>query len=74
MRTSRAIKQFGTWAVTTYGVESLTTYCPIARDRLNECEAEYTWELHMADKSWVNMDDFRAAMNFARKHFKRKGE
>jgi hypothetical protein len=73
MRTSRAIKQFGTWAVTTYGVESLTMHYPIARDRLNECEAEYTWEQHMADKNWVNMDDFREAMDFARKHFKTKG-
>ena len=74
MRTSRTIRQSGTWAVTTYGVESLTVHYPIARDRLNESEAGYTWELHMADKNWVNMDDFREAMNFARRHFTTKGD
>jgi len=73
MRTLRTIKQFESWAVTAYGVESLTTHYPIARDRLNECEAEYTWEQHMADKNWVNMKDFHEAMNFARRHFKTIG-
>jgi hypothetical protein len=71
MRTSKIIKEFGTWAVTIYGVESLQfpfSY-PIKKDRINENEGGYTWEKHMSQKDWVNMKDFKQAIDFAREYF-----
>jgi hypothetical protein len=71
MRTHKIIKEFGTWAVTTYGVESLQfpfSYA-IKKDRINENENGYTWEKHMEQKNWVNINDFKTAMNFAREYF-----
>lgn len=65
---SKIIEQFGTWAVTKYGVECLTAYYPIEKSRLNEQD----WVYHMAGKSWVNMQDFKAALEYAQHAYKPK--
>lgn len=62
---SPVVEAFGTWAVTEYGVESLTTYYPIATADI----WKETWPLHMANKRWVTMRDFLMALAFARRHF-----
>lgn len=74
MRTSKVIKKFGTWAVTRYGVESLTHFYPIEKSRVNEKhnDGTYAWEDHMVQKNWVNMEDFTTAINYAREYFKPK--
>jgi hypothetical protein len=60
------IKQFGTWAVTEYGLECLARYYPIAMEQLYEDGAE-GWPLHMAGKKWVEMCDVLEALYWARK-------
>ncbi len=59
---SRVIKQFNSWAVTTYGLESLTWEYSIEKSRISGsgCCA------HMAEKNWVNVFDFEQALKFAR--------
>jgi hypothetical protein len=47
------------WAVTAYGIEALDGRYPIAVDYLLST-APY-WPQHMAEKSWVDTDDFRTA-------------
>jgi hypothetical protein len=59
---SPIIKRYGTWAVTTYGVESLSTNYPIEIDRVDEQD----WLDHMRRKSWTVMPDFAAALSYAR--------
>lgn len=59
---SPILRQFGTWAVTRYGVECLTFYYPIEQERVNETD----WTQHMAEKNWVNPSDFNAALDYAR--------
>lgn len=56
---------FGTWAVTEYGVECLTSYYPIPMDRINEMD----WSRHMSDKNWVVVEDFDAALRYAREAY-----
>ena len=51
---------FGDWAVTDYGLECLATYYPIHRSRLNE-----NWIEHMAEKDWIEMEDFSRALTWA---------
>lgn len=58
---SPIIRRFGTWAVTNYGVEALTTYYPIELARVTESD----WLAHMRSKTWVDMRDFAAALEFA---------
>lgn len=65
---SPVIQQFGTWAVTEYGVECLTQYYPIEKHRLFEDEPFWGWWVHMAEKTWVDMFDFGRALAAARKH------
>jgi hypothetical protein len=60
---SPLIKRFGTWAVTTYGIESLTTYYPIELHRVNEGD----WIDHLREKTWVDIDDFASALAYARR-------
>jgi hypothetical protein len=55
-------RQFGQWAVTTYGLECLTDQYAIEKSRLFESD----WERHMSEKAWVLMDDFVAAIQAAR--------
>jgi hypothetical protein len=58
---------FGSWAVTSDGLEHLTIppYF-IKADRLWDGEGYYPWERHMAGKVWVDLDDFEAAIAAAR--------
>lgn len=48
------IQQFGTWAVTDYGMECLVQFYPIEKRRLRESD----WVRHIAGKRWVDMADF----------------
>ena len=60
---SPIIKRFGTWAVTTYGVECLSDKYDFSMDRVDEPD----WVNHMREtKNWVNMRDFEAALSYAR--------
>jgi hypothetical protein len=60
---SPIIKRFGTWAVTTYGVECLSEKYEFAMARVDEPD----WIDHMREtKTWVNMRDFEAALSYAR--------
>lgn len=59
-------KQFGSWAVTTYGLECLTDQYAIEKSRL----AESDWEYHMSGKTWVLMEDFAAALRAARTRYR----
>lgn len=68
IKTSKVIKSFGQWAVTTYGVECVETYYPIEKARLWQGEPGHPWEKHMAVKRWINYPDFIEAMAFAREH------
>lgn len=66
IRTSKWIKAFGTWVVTTAGVECLTDKYVIEKKRLGE-----RWLLcHMREKGWVNMIDFKQALEFGRRYYK----
>lgn len=57
------IKRVGNWVVTKVGLESLNTFYYIEKKRLGDP----TWLPHMAEKNWVNINDFREALEFARK-------
>jgi hypothetical protein len=59
---SPLIERFGTWAVTTYGVECLERYYPIEFKRVDESD----WLDHMNGKTWVNIGDFAEALCYAR--------
>ena len=59
---SPIIKRYGTWAVTTYGVECLSTSYPIEMSRVDELD----WLDHMRGKNWTNMPDFSGALSHAR--------
>lgn len=58
---SPIIKRFGTWVVTTYGVECLSTHYPIEIERVYEQD----WLDHMRRKTWTNMVDFEEALSYA---------
>jgi GTP cyclohydrolase II len=57
------------WAVTARGIEARDGTYAIAAHRLWEDEGVWGWEKHMAEKEWVDMDDFRAAITEARKRY-----
>jgi hypothetical protein len=59
------LQQFGTWAVTTFGVECLTDSYPIDKTRLSEPD----WLEHMSEKTWVLLDDFNAALSAGRQRY-----
>ena len=66
---SPIVRVFSAWAVTSYGLECLTTYYPIEKRRLDEDD----WLEHMRGKVWVAMGHFQEALQFARKyHLKHK--
>jgi len=51
------------WAVTVYGVEALDgTYffdrSRIADGVVSKFDAHHSWPVHMAEKTWVDIDDF----------------
>ena len=59
---SPIVKRFNTWVVTTYGIECLSNYYPIASNRVFETD----WLSHMGEKGWVIQGDFMNALFFAR--------
>lgn len=68
IRTSKVIRKFGEWAVTTYGIERcLKIPYAIEKKRLSE-----DWEYHMRESKssqWMNHNEFERALDFARKYF-----
>lgn len=65
---SPIIKRYGTWAVTTYGVECLSDKYFFEMDRVDEPD----WVDHMRGKIWPIMGDFEAALSYAREFKKMK--
>lgn len=65
---SPIIARFGTWAVTTFGIESLEHPYKIDLGRANEGD----WADHMSEKTWVCMADFAPALNKARELLQRR--
>lgn len=59
------LAQFGSWAVTTYGLECLDSPYAIPKERLGK----HDHILHMAEKNWVVMYDFVRAFRAAQAHF-----
>lgn len=55
------IRRFGTWMVTTYGLECLTNPYQVTLDRFEEVD----WYDHMERKKWCNLGDFMNALDFA---------
>ncbi|MFH5927186.1 hypothetical protein [Roseomonas xinghualingensis] len=56
------------WKVTDYGIEAADGTYHIPKARLHELRAGtdlYDWPLHMAEKEWVNMDQFLSAFCLA---------
>jgi hypothetical protein len=54
--------QFGSWAVTTYGLECLVSHYAIEKGRLHESD----WQCHMLEKNWVLPEDLIPALAAAR--------
>ena len=52
------------WAVTAYGIECLDGTYVIERNRLLETP-EYPWPRHVAEKTWVDVDEFTTAWMIA---------
>lgn len=66
---SSIIKRFGSWVVTTYGIENLEHLYPIDLSRVEESD----WVAHMRQKHWVDIGDFIDALTFAKAlHARRK--
>ena len=59
---SPIIQRFGTWVVTTFGLECLSTYYAIEFHRVNETD----WVEHLETKKWVVLEDFIRALHYAR--------
>jgi hypothetical protein len=68
MGKTHIIKVFGDWLVTTRGVEHEAIPYVVYKDRIWEPD----WVQHMGEKNWVRMDNFRAALQFAREYFGKK--
>ncbi|KGT79299.1 hypothetical protein MA20_12790 [Bradyrhizobium japonicum] len=61
------------WKVTSSGVDTLDNKYFIEKRRVHEEDpVGYTWEVHMEEKGWVDMTDFRQAMIFARAKWPKK--
>lgn len=57
------------WAVTAYGVELLDGSYFIQKSRLWEGSPNHDWVDHMAEKEWVDIEDFKQALAIARQKF-----
>jgi hypothetical protein len=54
------------WAATKFGVQCRDGSYSIPRNRLWENEAEHPWIMHMAEKDWIDLEDFAEALRVAR--------
>ena len=54
------------WAATKFGVQCRDGSYSIPRKRLWEDEDTHGWVLHMAEKEWVDLEDFAEALRVAR--------
>ncbi|GEM_PF-1715723 len=62
------ITQFGTWAVTPFGVECLVYPYEIQWDSITDpITGDDYWLKHLANKEWVNLHDFANALHHGRK-------
>lgn len=69
LEVGKIVKQFGTWAVTEYGLECLAHYYPIDRERIfSKDKATWDWPRHMSTKRWIDMSDFLDAYASAREY------
>ena len=62
----RILKVFGLFAITEAGIECLDHEYYIENSRLNEID----WVSHMEDKLWVNIEDFKKALAYAKSRYK----
>jgi hypothetical protein len=58
----KILKRFGLFAATTEGIECLDHYYFIDKDRLRTSD----WVEHMQTKSWVNIEDFKKALEYVK--------
>jgi hypothetical protein len=65
-RLHKIIWQGRQWTVTKYGVECRDGCYAIERTRLWEEDEVHSWIMHMADKGWVDLEDFAEALRVAR--------
>lgn len=61
------IEQYGTWAVTNFGLECLVFFYEIPECRLRESDLLR----HIGGKDWVIKSDFEAALEAARRYHER---
>ena len=57
------------WAVTAFGLEGLGKhgYYNIAKGAIGYAPSSHSWVHHMEEKNWVDLDDFKAALEEAKK-------
>lgn len=69
---SEILYRFGTWAVTSYGLESLTYPYTIEKENLFKTYGKnptLDWNHHMSEKNWVDWHDFNLAFAMAKEHY-----
>jgi hypothetical protein len=72
VRTSKVLKSFGDWVVTTYGIECTTNYYPIEKNRIWEID----WVRQIREKIWGMhiVDEFILALDYARELWPKKNK
>jgi hypothetical protein len=55
--------------VTGHGLEARDLTYPIGKKELWHSNGGHGWEEHMAEKGWVDMSDFLAALAWARNYY-----
>lgn len=60
----KILKRFGVFVATTEGVECLDHYYHIGKEELNQPH----WIDHMSGKVWVNIEEFKGALQYAREN------
>jgi len=63
---SKVIWRGRQWAATKYGVECRDGCYAIERKRLWEEDDTHSWIMHMAEKEWIDLEDFAEALRVAR--------
>lgn len=55
------------WSVTDYGIECAARNYNIRAQDINQLMGEGGWVGHMAEKGWVDIEDFKRALEVARR-------